>query len=56
MKKTKHKRCFVCGSRLNGGKGVLRFINGLEHEIHRMCADRHDAEITREDTAFGMEY
>ena len=55
-KKTKHKRCFLCGNRLNGGKGVLRFINGVELEVHRMCADRNDAEIAREDNAFGMEH
>ena len=55
MKKTKHKRCFLCGLRLNGGKGVMRTINGVEHEIHRACADRNDAEIDRDNNAFGME-
>jgi len=54
-KRTRHKRCFLCGLRLNGGRGVMRTINDIEHEIHRMCADRNDAELAKEDNAFGME-
>lgn len=52
-KKTKHKRCWFCGLRLRGGKGVSVDIEGTNVDAHKSCAE--DGRKLG-DYAFGMKY
>ena len=54
MKKTKHRRCWFCGNRIQG-KGVMVEIKGHDVDAHRNCARESAKQEARENNAFGLE-
>ena len=51
--RTKHKRCWFCGRRLRGNKGVQVDIEGNNVDAHKSCAE--DGRKLN-DYPFGIEY
>jgi hypothetical protein len=56
LKRSKAKRCWICGNKLRGGKNYPRTIDGHKRDMHKFCAEEHDKAEARSDNAFGMEY
>ncbi len=56
MNKTKAKRCWLCGKKLQGGHGVRRLVDGHERDLHKTCSESEKNESSKSDNAFGMEF
>lgn len=56
LKRSKAKRCWICGNKLRSGRNYPRTIDGYERDLHKFCAEQHDKTEARSDNAFGLEY
>jgi hypothetical protein len=55
-KRSKAKRCWICGHKLRSGRNNPRTIDGHKRDLHKFCAKQYEKSEAREDNAFGMEY
>ncbi len=55
-KRSKAKRCWICGNRLQSGRGVRRVIDGHERDLHKFCSEQDKKKEDRSDKVYGMEY
>lgn len=56
MKKSKAKRCWICGNKLVPGRGIRRVIDGHERDLHKLCSELDEKNENRSNKAFGLEY
>lgn len=55
-KRSKAKRCWLCGNKLQSGRGVRREIDGHERDLHKFCSEQEEKEKGRSDKVYGMEF
>lgn len=56
LKRSKAKRCWICGNKLRSGRNYPQTIDGHKRDLHKFCGERHKKTEARSDNAFGLEY
>ena len=56
LKRSKAKRCWVCGNKLQSGRGIQRVIDGHERNLHKFCSEQDKKKEDCSDNVYGMEY